>query len=135
MAKKWVLLVDDDPSILMMLEDAIMHEQLSITTATDAVQAFIQARDLKPIVIVTDINMPGADGSTIYKRMRQDPNIPKVPIIFMTGMQLDKARELFPREDKSIGLMQKPVNFDLIRDYIWKVAGIIPMAPPPGGKP
>ncbi|HEX4046341.1 MAG TPA: response regulator, partial [Elusimicrobiota bacterium] len=58
MAKKWVLLVDDDPAILMIITDAIDHPDLSVTTASDALQAFIQARDLKPIAIVSDINMP-----------------------------------------------------------------------------
>jgi CheY-like chemotaxis protein len=129
------LIVDDDPMIREMLSAAIEHAGLSITTAGDAEQAFIQARDLKPIVIVSDISMPGADGSTIYKRLRGDPKIPIVPIVFMTGMPLEKARELFPKTEPTIGLMQKPVKVDMIRDYVWKVAGILPMTPPPGGKP
>jgi CheY-like chemotaxis protein len=126
MPKKWVLVVDDDPSILVTIEAALEHApELSVTTASDALQAFIQARDLKPIAIITDIQMPGdGDGSTILKRLREDPRIPRVPIIFMTGMKLEDARALLPASDPMLGLMPKPVDLDALRGYVWKLAGI-----------
>ena len=108
MAKKWVLVVDDDPAVLTIVADFLEHPELSVTTAGDALQAFIQARDLKPIAIVADIQMPVyGDGTTILKRLREDPNIPPVPIVFMTGMDLAKARKLLPANDPMIGLMPK----------------------------
>ena len=133
MPKKWVLVVDDDPGILTIVTSALDHPALSVTTAVDALQAFIQARDLKPLVIIADIQMPGfGDGSTILKRLREDPKIPPVPIVFMTGMDLAKARELLPKNDPMIGLMPKPLNLQMLRDYVWKLAGIAPAAPPSG---
>ncbi len=125
MPKKWVLIVDDDPANLLLLESVIEHPGIDVTTATDALQAFIQARDLKPILIISDINMPGyGDGTTTLKRLRQDPCIPACPIIFVTAMDLADARELLPKNDPTIGLMQKPVNIQILRDYVWKLAGV-----------
>jgi CheY-like chemotaxis protein len=136
MPKKWVLVVDDDPSILTIVSEAIEHPDLSVTTATDALQGFIQARDLKPIVIISDIQMPGfGDGTTIVKHLRADAYFARVPIIFMTGMEMAKARELLPKNDPMIGLVPKPIKLDVIRDYVWKLAGIIAVNPPPGTKP
>ena len=130
MARKWVLIVDDDPAMLVMIEDALAHPDLNITTASDALQSFIQARDLKPIVIISDIQMPGYGyGTTTLTRLREDPRIPRVPIIFMTGMDLAKASALLPKDDPTIGLMPKPVNLRMLRDYVWKLAGI-PIPPP-----
>lgn len=127
MAKKWVLVVDDDPSMLMILQDALEHPQLAITTASDALQACIQAERLKPIVIITDINMPSfGDGSTILKRLREAAWMPKMPVIFMTGMELEDARKLLPAGDPTIGLMKKPVDLDLLRSYVLKLAGLSP---------
>jgi CheY-like chemotaxis protein len=136
MAKKWVLIVDDDPTIAAVVSEAIDHPSLSLTTAADALQAFIQARDLKPIVIISDINMPGESGSSILKRLREaNPVMMKtVPIIFMTGMALDKARELLPKNDPMIGLVSKPLNLEMLRGYVWKLAGITPPATPSGEK-
>ncbi|MFI5361605.1 MAG: response regulator [Elusimicrobiota bacterium] len=136
MPKKWVLVVDDDPSIAMIVSDALEHPELSVTTANDALQAFIQARDLRPIVIVSDMQMPGyGDGSTILKRLREDPRIPRMPIVFMTGMDLAKARELLPKNDPLVGLMPKPVDLDMLRDYVWKLAGVDAPPAPSGGTP
>ena len=137
MAKKWVLVVDDDPTVLALVADVIDHPELSVTTAKDALAAFIQARDLKPIVIITDINMPGdGDGSTILSRLRAaNPAMMRtVPIIFMTAMALENARELLPKNDPMIGLMQKPLNLEMLRGYVWKLAGITPPSAPSGEK-
>ena len=131
MPKKWVLVVDDDPGVLSLVATALEHPVLSMTTAADSLQAFIQARDLKPIVIIADIQMPGyGDGSTILKRLREDSKIPRVPIVFMTAMDLVKARELLPKNDPMVGLMAKPLDLKALRDYVWKLAGI---AVPPAG--
>ena len=130
--KKWILTVDDDPFILSTLEDALSHPELTITTATDALQAFIQARDILPILIITDIMMPGVgDGTQTLKLLREDPRIPRVPILFMTGMDLAKARSLLPPNDPTIGLIPKPLNLEKVREYVWKLAGITDPPGPP----
>jgi CheY-like chemotaxis protein len=130
-AKKWVLVVDDDSEVLSVVSTALEHPELSVTTAKDALQAFIQARDLKPIVIIADIQMPGyGDGTTILKRLREDPKIPRVPIVFMTGMDLTTASALIPKNDPMVGLMPKPLDLNGLRGYVWKLAGISPPAAP-----
>jgi CheY-like chemotaxis protein len=132
-ARKWVLVVDDDSDVLAIVTTALEHPELNVTTAKDALQAFIQARDLKPIVIIADIQMPGyGDGSTILKRLREDPKIPPVPIVFMTGMDLAKATALLPKNDPMVGLMSKPLDLNALRGYVWKVAGFPPPAAPIG---
>lgn len=120
--KKWILLVDDDPSQLFVLEDALSHPRLTITTASDALQGFIQARDLTPILIISDMQMPGGYGTDTLKRLREDPRFPRVPVLFVTGMDLDKARALLPANDKSVGLMQKPLDLVKLREYVWRLA-------------
>jgi len=123
--KKWVLAVDDDPAILALLEDTLAHPDLSITTASDALQSFIQAKTISPILIISDIQMPGFGyGPETLKMLRSDPRIPRVPIIFMTGMPLEKARELLPAGDPTVGLMPKPLDLPRLKEYVWKLAGI-----------
>lgn len=130
-------MVDDDPAILAILEGALAHPGLTITTASDALQSFLQARDIKPFLIISDIQMPGyGDGTKTLKMLREDPRIPRVPIIFMTGMDLKKARELLPAGDPTIGLIAKPIDLARLREYVWKLAGITaPEALPPGTAP
>ena len=125
MAKNWILIVDDDPAILAVTEAAIAHPALSITTASDALQAFIQARDIKPILVISDIQMPGyGNGPDALKKLREDPRIPRVPFIFVTGMRLDKAKELLPPDDPLIRLMPKPIDYAVLRKLVWGYARI-----------
>ena len=123
--KKWILAVDDDPGILLILEDVLAHPELTITTASDAMQAFIQARDIAPLLIISDIQMPGYGyGTETLKMLRGNPGTARVPIVFMTGMELTKARALLPADDPSVGLVGKPLDLERLRDYVWKLAGV-----------
>jgi len=125
MKKKWILIVDDDPAILLLIEAAIEHPSLTITTATDALQSFIQARDLSPLLIISDIQMPGfGNGPEALKKLRSDPSVPKVPFIFITGMPLDQAKALLPPDGPMVRLLPKPINFDHLRKLVWDYAGI-----------
>lgn len=121
--KKWILLVGDDPASLAILEEALAHRDLTITTAPDALQAFIQARDLSPMLIISDINIPGpCDGTKTLKLLREDPRIPRMPMLFMTDMDREQARALLALNDPAVGLMQKPLDPDKLREYVWRLA-------------
>lgn len=125
MPNNWILLVDDDPAMLTIMEAAIAHPSLRITTANDALQAFIQARDIKPILVISDIQMPGyGSGPDALKRLREDPRIPRVPFVFVTGMPLDKAQLLLPPNDPLIRLLPKPIDYQVLRKLVWDYARI-----------
>ena len=122
---KCILMVDDDPRILLMLEETLAHPELTLKKAPDALKAFIAARNLSPILIICDIQMPGyGDGTKVLKLLREDPRGARVPILFITGMDMEKARALLPANDKTIGLMAKPLDLPKIREYVWALAGV-----------
>lgn len=122
---KWILIVDDDPAILAVTEAAISHPSLRITTASDAIQSFIQARDLKPALVISDIQMPGGEyGPDALKKLRADPKNQNVPFIFVTGMPLDQAKALMPPGDPMIRLLPKPIDFEVLRKLVWGYCGI-----------
>lgn len=122
---KWILIIDDDPGIIAVVEDAIAHPSLRITSASDALQGFLQARDLKPTMVISDIQMPGyGTGAEALKKLRADPRVPVVPYIFVTGMPLDQARKLMPDNDPMVRLLPKPIDFDALRKLVWGYCGI-----------
>lgn len=122
---KWILIVDDDPAILAVTEAAIAHPTLRVTTASDALQAFLQARDLRPTLVISDIQMPGeGNGPDALKKLRADPKNAGIPFVFVTGMPLDKAKELMPPGDTMIRLLAKPIDFDVLRKLVWGYCGI-----------
>lgn len=122
---KWILIVDDDPAILAVTEAAIAHPQLRITTASDATQGMLQARDMKPTMVISDIQMPGeANGPEALKKLREDPKNKNVPFVFVTGMPMESARKMMPEGDSMIRLMPKPIDFDVLRKLVWGYCGI-----------
>lgn len=137
---KWVLVVDDDPTIVSLLTDLLESVGCSVTSAADAMQASIQARTLKPILVITDMMMPSfGTGADVLKRLRADPYLKSVPVVVLTGMHPEKARQALPPDDPLLRLLFKPVNWQTLQAVIGPVlrahgvAATGPQAPPGAG--
>jgi CheY-like chemotaxis protein len=117
--------VDDDPMMLQMLEEVVHGPDMRVTTASDPVQAFIQARDLKPALIISDIQMGRfGTGDQTLRELRKDSRLTGIPFIFMTGMELDKAKEIIPQNDPTVRLLQKPIDWKLLETYVMELTGL-----------
>ena len=138
--QRWVLVVDDDPSIVALLTDLLESVGCSVTSATDAMQASIQAQTLKPILVITDMMMPGyGTGADVLKRLRADPNLKGVPVVVLTGMLPDQARSVLPANDPLLRLIFKPIDWKVLYGVIQPVLQAYgsppgPPSPSPGRK-
>src|SRR5262249_16832628 len=83
-----VLLVDDDPAILRLLEVNFRLEGFETLTASRGPDAIAQAAKL-PDVIVLDLMLPEIDGHEVYRRLRSDTATRGIPVIFLTARALD----------------------------------------------
>jgi CheY-like chemotaxis protein len=83
-----VLLVDDDPAILRLLEVNFRLEGFETMTATRGPDAIALAARL-PDAIVLDLMLPEMDGHEVYRRLRQDPALRSIPVTFLTARALD----------------------------------------------
>jgi DNA-binding response OmpR family regulator/DNA-binding CsgD family transcriptional regulator len=81
-----VLVVDDSPNTLHMLTDAIEGAGMTVLVALDGEQALSLIERITPDVILMDAVMPGLDGFEICRRLKRNPALGHVPIIFMTGL-------------------------------------------------
>lgn len=125
MPRRWILAVDDDPMMLDMMETMLTCDQFTITTATDAKQSFIQARDLLPILVISDLQMPGyGTGDLALKELRKDPRLAKIPFIFVSGMEPAHAQALLPAGDPTVRFLQKPVDWDKLKLLITELTGL-----------
>lgn len=125
MALRWILIVDDDPMMLQVMEGYVRGPDIRVTTATDAKQAFIQARDLKPALIISDMMMPGFYGSATLYELRKDPITGSIPFIFVTGMAPAKAQSLLPPNDPKIRLLTKPIEFEKLAAAVKELSGLV----------
>ena len=78
-----VLVVDDEASLVELLQMALRYEGWQVETATDGASALHKARTFEPDVIVLDIMMPGLDGLEVLRRMRATGD--DAAVLFLTA--------------------------------------------------
>lgn len=94
--KTKILVVDDEPDALELIEFNLRQAGYDVTTAADGAEALQKARALIPALIVLDLMLPELDGLEVCKLLRRDPATARIPIVMLTA----KATEI----DRVLGL-------------------------------
>lgn len=81
-----VLIVDDNPLNLEILELAVPHE-FEVLRASDGRTALDLARERRPDAILLDVMMPGLDGFEVCRRLKADPKTRDIPVIFVSALE------------------------------------------------
>lgn len=104
-----LLLVDDDPDILTLLQAKLKKEPYDIFTASEGESALNMVRTHKPDLVVLDVNLPGLSGLEICRSLRADKETREIPIIMLSsrGEEIDRVLGLeFGADD----YVTKPFN-------------------------
>ena len=80
-----MLLVDDDPVIVRLLEVNFRLEGFEVDTATSGIEAVEKARADRPDLVLLDVMMPGVDGWEACRRLREAPGLADVPVVFLSA--------------------------------------------------
>jgi adenylate cyclase len=80
-----VLVVDDNPANLEILETRLARQGYEIVTAKDGDEALVTARAQTPDLILLDVMMPGLDGIQVCRQLKADSSLPFMPIILVTA--------------------------------------------------
>jgi CheY-like chemotaxis protein len=83
--RKTILVVEDDEVARELMRRTLERRGYAVIAAEDGVQGYEDAVAVKPDLIITDINMPGADGVHLVRRVRDTTSIADVPILVTTG--------------------------------------------------
>jgi len=91
-----ILIVDDEPNIVISLEYLMKKEGFQVAVATDGESALQQAADFAPDLILLDIMMPKKSGFEVCQALRADPAQAAVKIIILTakGRETEVAKGL-----------------------------------------
>lgn len=84
MPKARILLVDDEQDLVWAVRHSLCDEDYEVFTAGDGLEALSIAQSHCPDIIILDILMPRLDGLQVCHRLRRDPVLAAVPIIFLT---------------------------------------------------
>ncbi|MFI4957567.1 MAG: response regulator [Lysobacterales bacterium] len=84
-ASPHVLVIDDSPEELRVLQNVLRGQGYRVTLATDGRQGFQRALALQPDLILLDVRMPGLDGFATCRLLKEAPRSQHIPIIFLSS--------------------------------------------------
>lgn len=81
---KQVLVVDDQPHIVRLIQVNLEKEGFTVITAADGEEGMKQARDSRPDLVILDVIMPKKDGFKMLREMKADTSLKETPVIMLT---------------------------------------------------
>ena len=104
---KRVVVVEDDPDIAMLIASILEDAGYRSFVVQDGRRALQVVRELKPVVITLDLEMPGMDGRTVLRRLSADTLIEPVPVVVVSA-----SIQLLTREELRLIARALPKPFD-----------------------
>ncbi len=106
---KKILIADDEPDILEIIQYNLQNEGYEVATAKNGNQAIEQAKRFNPDLIILDIMMPGKNGIEVCNILRMQPAFNDTLIIFLTALS-DEGTEVKGLETGADDFVTKPVS-------------------------
>ena len=107
--KPTVLIADDSKTFTIYLSTILNRMNFNVITAHNGTSALELARQLKPDLILLDIDMPGMNGKEVLKNVKGDPETSAIPVIMLTikgdDENIDECNKL-----KCDSFLRKPVE-------------------------
>lgn len=115
--KEKILVVDDEPDIIMLIRKYLEHNNYNVIMATNGKEAREKAANEKPDLILLDARMPVLDGWETLKRLREHPDLNNISVIMVTAcaQRQDIATAVACDVDDYI---TKPVDFVFLLEKI-----------------
>lgn len=114
---EWILLVDDEPHLLIAAAHRLRSYGYHVSTARDGAEALEIVQQGRPNLVILDIRMPGLDGFATFEQLKAIPGCADVPVIFLTAnaqpCNREKALEL-----GSPFFLQKPCEASLMLEAV-----------------
>lgn len=132
--KEPVLVVEDVPHILELLEITLRFKGYAVLTARDGKEALDVVEKQLPALVITDILMPHMDGFALVQNLRTNPKFSQIPIIFLSATYITPEDRTFAMQLGAARFLEKPIDTDAFLLTVEEVLNGSPAkVPPPAG--
>ena len=115
-----ILVVEDDDDTRAMVSTVLGFEGHDVITAANGQEAFVQAQQHRPCLILLDLMMPVMTGEQFRAAQLADPSIVDIPVVVLSAHHDAVA---IANRMKVAGCLRKPVDFDALADVIRRRCG------------
>lgn len=126
----YVLIVDDIPDILKLLDATLKFKGYRVVTARNGEEALEIIQNERPALVIADILMPKMDGFSLLHRVRLDPEIRDLPVIFLSATYVAEEDKEFAHAIGVTRFVEKPVDWEkflpIISEILTKGAPVSP---------
>lgn len=88
--QKRVLVVDDEPDVLLLCRVNLEFEGYQVSTAPDGEAGLEACRELRPDVVLLDVMMPKMDGWQVLEAIKADEELQQIPVVMLTAKVQDE---------------------------------------------
>jgi len=120
--KSKILIIDDDPDALETMAAILETRNYEVLTTLSGLEGISKACKEKPNLIIMDVMMPGLDGFTACKMIKENEEIKDIPVILLTGKGMVGDVEMGFAAGAS-DFMIKPIDWDTL---FLKIEKLIP---------
>lgn len=121
MAKK-ILVIDDEPHILLMVENRLTANRYEVITASSGEEGLKRSKAEKPGLILLDFVMPGMTGDEVLKRLKEDPETKDIPVLMFTA-DVKKVKAQAYQFRGAAGCLYKPFTPEGLLEKVRSVLG------------
>ena len=117
MAGKKVLVVDDSPTELRMIMEALKNQGYALISAVDGEEALTKAMNEKPDAMVLDIILPKKNGFQVCRQLKTTPDTKDIKILLLSSKSQDSDR-FWGLKQGADGYMTKPFDENELRESV-----------------
>ncbi len=111
---KTVMLVDDDPNTITFLSAVLQDNGYEVRSADNGSDGLKALKEAVPDLLILDVMMPKKSGFTLFKQIRRDEGLKKLPVLMLTGV----AQSLQEMDEEADDTLQRPQ--DSLREALRK---------------
>ena len=100
--QKTILVADDESHILHVVSLKLRNAGYRVITAHDGQEALVAAQQERPHLLITDYHMPQLSGLELCRKLKQDPSLPRIPVIMLTA----RGYHLEPHDTEQSGILR-----------------------------
>lgn len=121
-----ILVVEDVPNVLELLEVTLRFKGYEVVSAHNGLEGLDKLASENPALIITDILMPKMDGYAFVQKLRTNPDWRRIPVVFLSATYVTPEDKQFALSLGAVRFLEKPIDTE---DFLLTIAEILALGP------